>query len=81
MKGTVRKFVYRPEGTGYAFIVPDAAGPDAWISEGSLRACGVGIVKPGDRLEYEVKTLLDGRVRAMNVSRDETGFVSEPPPQ
>lgn len=82
MKGTVRKFVYRPDARGYAFIVPDEAGPDAWISEGSLRACGVGIVKPGDRLDYEPKVLRDGRVRALNVSRDQAGFVSdEPPPQ
>jgi cold shock CspA family protein len=53
--GTVlRYFTNRPPNE-FGFIQPDVGGIDIFVSETAVKTAGLGPLKPGDRVSYEVR--------------------------
>lgn len=51
--GTVKWF---SPGLGYGFLVPDAGGPDVFVHITAVERAGLGALKEGQALEYQVIT-------------------------
>jgi cold shock CspA family protein len=51
---------------GYGFIRPDGTGIDAWFHSNFLHASGY-VPREGDRVEFDLRTLPDGRYQAHRV--------------
>lgn len=50
--GTVKFF---NAAKGFGFITPDSGGKDIFVSAASVSSAGIGTLKPGQRVEFEIK--------------------------
>lgn len=50
--GTVKFF---NAAKGFGFITPDSGGKDIFVSAASVSSAGIGVLKPGQRLSFDVK--------------------------
>jgi CspA family cold shock protein len=49
--GTVKWF---NAGKGYGFVTPDAGGPDAFVHLSAVERAGLGGLREGDRVQYNL---------------------------
>ena len=64
--GTVKFFNSQK---GYGFITPDSGGGDAFVHISAVEAAGMGDLRDGDRLNYELETGRNGKEAAVNLSK------------
>ena len=64
---------------GFGFIKPDLGAIDVFLHITALRASGVEMVDEGDRVEFELTQLHDGRVAAFGIRKVETAEASAQP--
>ena len=62
-KGTVERFM---DEKGFGFIKPDNGGKDIFVHHSAIQGSGFKSLKPGTRVEYEIKQDVKGP-RAENV--------------
>jgi CspA family cold shock protein len=53
---------------GYGFITNEAGGPDAFVHVTAVEAAGMGTLREGQRVNYELETGRDGKSSAVNLS-------------
>lgn len=54
---------------GFGFIKPDLGAVDVFVHISALKASGLNEVGEGDRVEFELTQLHDGRVAAFGIRR------------
>ena len=62
--GTVKFF---NKEKGYGFITNEAGGPDAFVHISAVEAAGMGTLKEGERVSYELEQGRDGKSSAVNL--------------
>ena len=53
---------------GYGFITNEAGGPDAFVHITAVERAGLGSIKEGQKLSYELETGNNGKTSAVNLS-------------
>ena len=53
---------------GYGFITNEAGGPDAFVHATAVEAAGMGTLREGDKVSYELETGRDGKSSAVNLA-------------
>ena len=53
---------------GYGFITNDAGGPDAFVHITAVERAGMGSIKEGQKLSYELETGKNGKTSAVNLA-------------
>jgi cold shock protein len=53
---------------GYGFITNEAGGPDAFVHVTAVEAAGMGTLREGQRVNYELETGRDGKSSAVGLS-------------
>ena len=53
---------------GYGFITNEAGGPDAFVHISAVEQAGLGTLKEGQKLSYELETGRDGKASAVNLA-------------
>jgi CspA family cold shock protein len=53
---------------GYGFITNEAGGPDAFVHVTAVEAAGMGTLREGQRVNYELETGRDGKSSAVNLA-------------
>jgi CspA family cold shock protein len=66
MNGTVKWYNAQK---GFGFIEPDGGGKDALVHASALERAGLGVLKEGDRVSYELVAGKGGRSSAENIRR------------
>lgn len=54
---------------GFGFIRPDLGAVDVFVHVSALKASGLGEIEEGERVEFELTQLHDGRVAAFGIRR------------
>lgn len=54
---------------GYGFIQPDNGGPDAFVHVSAVERSGIGELREGDRVQYELVRGNNGKSSAENLQR------------
>jgi CspA family cold shock protein len=52
---------------GYGFITNEAGGPDAFVHITAVERAGLGTLKEGQKLNYELETGQNGKSSAVNL--------------
>jgi CspA family cold shock protein len=52
---------------GYGFITNDAGGPDAFVHITAVEAAGMGTLREGQKVSYELETGSNGKSSAVNL--------------
>ena len=63
--GTVKFF---NNDRGYGFITNDEGGKDAFVHITAVERSGLGSIKEGQKLSYELETGRDGKASAVNLA-------------
>ena len=63
--GTVKFF---NSDRGYGFITNEAGGPDAFVHITAVEAAGMGTLREGQKVSYELETGNNGKSSAVNLS-------------
>ena len=63
--GTVKFF---NNDRGYGFITNEAGGKDAFVHISAVERAGLGSLREGQRLNYELETGRDGKASAVNLA-------------
>ncbi|HEY5838334.1 MAG TPA: cold-shock protein [Pyrinomonadaceae bacterium] len=63
--GTVKFF---NKEKGYGFITNDAGGPDAFVHISAVEAAGMGTLKEGQKVSYDLEQGRDGKSAAINLT-------------
>ena len=63
--GTVKFF---NESKGYGFVQPDDGGNDAFVHITAVEAAGMGTLREGQRVNYELETGRDGKASATRLA-------------
>ena len=63
--GTVKFFNHD---RGYGFITNDAGGPDAFVHITAVERAGLGTLKEGQKVGYELETGNNGKTSAVNLA-------------
>ena len=53
---------------GYGFITNEAGGPDAFVHITAVEQAGLGTIREGQKLSYELETGNNGKTSAVNLS-------------
>ena len=53
---------------GYGFITNEAGGPDAFVHVTAVEAAGMGNLREGQKVSYELETGRDGKSSAVNLA-------------
>jgi cold shock protein len=53
---------------GYGFIANEAGGPDAFVHISAVEQAGLGTLREGQKLTYELETGRNGKTSAVNLS-------------
>ena len=53
---------------GYGFITNEAGGPDAFVHITAVERSGLGSIREGQKLSYELETGRDGKASAVNLA-------------
>jgi cold shock protein len=53
---------------GYGFITNDAGGPDAFVHITAVERSGLGSIREGQKLSYELETGKNGKTSAINLA-------------
>jgi cold shock protein len=53
---------------GYGFITNEAGGPDAFVHISAVERAGLGSLKEGQKLSYELETGQNGKSSAVNLA-------------
>ena len=53
---------------GYGFITNEAGGPDAFVHITAVERAGLGTLKEGQRLSYELETGQNGKTSAVGLA-------------
>jgi CspA family cold shock protein len=53
---------------GYGFITNEAGGPDAFVHVTAVEAAGMGSLREGQKVSYELETGRDGKSSAVNLA-------------
>jgi CspA family cold shock protein len=53
---------------GYGFITNEAGGPDAFVHISAVERAGLGSLKEGQKLSYELETGQNGKSSAVNLT-------------
>ena len=53
---------------GYGFITNEAGGPDAFVHVTAVEAAGMGTLREGDKVSYELETGSNGKSSAVNLA-------------
>jgi CspA family cold shock protein len=53
---------------GYGFITNEAGGNDAFVHITAVERAGLGTLKEGQKLSYELETGRDGKTSAVNLA-------------
>jgi CspA family cold shock protein len=53
---------------GYGFITNEAGGPDAFVHVTAVEAAGLGTLREGQKVSYELETGRDGKSSAVNLA-------------
>jgi CspA family cold shock protein len=53
---------------GYGFITNEAGGPDAFVHITAVEAAGLGTLREGQKVSYELETGSNGKSSAVNLS-------------
>src|SRR5204862_1959547 len=53
---------------GYGFITNDAGGPDAFVHITAVEQAGLGTIREGQKLSYELETGNNGKTSAVNLA-------------
>ncbi|MGQ0660676.1 cold-shock protein [Sphingosinicella sp.] len=53
---------------GYGFITNEAGGPDAFVHITAVERAGLGSIKEGQKLSYELETGKNGKTSAVNLA-------------
>ena len=53
---------------GYGFITNEAGGPDAFVHITAVEQAGMGTLREGDKVSYELETGNNGKSSAVNLS-------------
>ena len=53
---------------GYGFITNEAGGPDAFVHVTAVEAAGMGTLREGQKVSYELETGRDGKSSAVNLA-------------
>src|SRR3954469_5080930 len=53
---------------GYGFITNEAGGPDAFVHITAVEQAGMGTIREGQKLSYELETGNNGKSSAVNLS-------------
>ena len=53
---------------GYGFITNEAGGPDAFVHITAVEQAGMGTLREGDKVSYELETGSNGKSSAVNLS-------------
>ena len=56
---------------GFGFIAPDGGAKDDFVHISAVERAGLGTLREGQRVSYEVRPGRDGRSSAENLSLDE----------
>jgi CspA family cold shock protein len=54
---------------GYGFIQPDNGGPDAFVHISAVERSGIGELREGDRVQFELVRGNNGKSSAENLQR------------
>lgn len=63
--GTVKFF---NDDRGYGFITNDEGGKDAFVHISAVQNSGMGSLREGQKLSYELQSGRDGKVSAVNLA-------------
>ena len=63
--GTVKFF---NNDRGYGFITNDAGGPDAFVHITAVEQAGLGTIREGQKLSYELETGNNGKTSAVSLA-------------
>jgi CspA family cold shock protein len=53
---------------GYGFITHEAGGPDAFVHISAVERAGMGSLKEGQKVSYELETGQNGKTSAVNLA-------------
>jgi len=53
---------------GYGFIANDAGGPDAFVHVTAVEQAGLGSLREGQKVSYELETGKNGKSSAVNLA-------------
>ena len=53
---------------GYGFIAPDSGGKDIFVHISAVERAGLGTLREGQKINYEITTGRDGRQSADNLT-------------
>ena len=53
---------------GYGFITNEAGGPDAFVHISAVEQAGLGSLREGQKVSYELETGRDGKASATNLA-------------
>ena len=53
---------------GYGFIANDAGGPDAFVHISAVERAGLGTLREGQKLSYELETGQNGKTSAVGLT-------------
>ena len=53
---------------GYGFITNEAGGPDAFVHISAVERAGLGTLKEGQKLSYELETGQNGKTSAVDLA-------------
>jgi len=53
---------------GYGFITNEAGGPDAFVHVTAVEAAGMGTLREGDKVSYDLETGSNGKSSAVNLA-------------
>jgi CspA family cold shock protein len=54
---------------GFGFIQPDSSGPDAFVHISAVERAGLGELREGERVEYDLTQGQNGKSSAENLKR------------
>jgi len=63
--GTVKFF---DNAKGYGFITNEAGGPDAFVHITAVEQAGLGTIREGQKLSYELETGNNGKTSAVSLA-------------